>query len=202
MTVRIILKPAGAVTILLAFFLITAVAVRRQTAGAETLPSRETVPAAAVGGNLLADSNINSTAWGMIKTAGEAHAEAVPGPNADLPDARRFIVTLASRTGSWDIQCYQPLQQPLKRGSHVRLTFWARSPQHCPLTAVIEQVNEPYNRYMAKDFILSPQWQQYVADAVQNADVPSDLAKLDLQLAQKEGTIDIAGVSLRAITPS
>ena len=189
-------------TILLAFFLITAVAVRRQTADAGTLPNREALPAAAASGNLLADSDINSTAWGMIKTAGAAHAEPAPGPNADLPDARRFVVTLPSTTGSWDIQCYQSLQRPLKRGSHIRLTFWARSPQHCPLAAVIEQVNEPHARYMAKDFVLSPQWQQYVVDAVQNADVPSDLAKLDLQLAQKAGTIDIAGVSLRAITPS
>jgi len=213
---KVILKPIGLICIIGAFGLLTAVAFFRNNNSNTALPVvttgnnmsvNKSVPPATRAATTTATSlppgvllmpDIASDEWQNLIGNGKSDSAIVDSTVAYHPHARR-LTTTAAGTHPWDLQLAHPLNVALKGGKKIRLTFWARSKDSCPLTAVVEQNAEPYTRVVSQDVQLTPNWQQYTAEWVQTADTTDKWAKMDFQYGQKIGEIELTGVTIHEV---
>lgn len=223
---RVIIKPAGLVCILGAFGVLTAAALwKYNTAGQPGEPAKALArptppPAAAVAASAAAASaaatstsapaaapvkmppgvllmpDIASANWKPLITKGEVESDIVSASVPGHPRARRIRVTELGEN-HWDLQLAHPLDAPFRKGTRMRLTYWARSKDSCPVGTTVEQYAAPYDKVVFKEEKLTPEWKQYAEEWEQQADTPPGWAKVDFQVGYKAGEIEITGVILR-----
>lgn len=220
---RIILKPAGLMFIIGGILLLLVVAVWKNRDAAEpalrakagssaasTSPSRtpDSAPSVKVPlpPGVLLMPDIASNEWLKLITppapGGKAVEAAVTVVDADVPGhpyARRIDVIVVNEK-PWDIQIARPLSVSLKKGNRIRLTFWGRSKDSCPVTAVVEQHGAPYAKVVYKVENLTPEWKQYTEEWTQPSDTPENWAKMDFHLGHKVGSIELTGVIIRQVS--
>lgn len=220
---RIILKPSGLACIVGAILVPTGLLILRKPvefkdAGAkvkaatpgsvQSQPAAQPVLAESSGktpltpGILLAPDIVSDEWQPLIGQApdGVTHAKAslkvvsasVPGH----PFARQIKVTHLG-TQPWEMQLAHPLNVALKQGRRIKLSYWARSKDYCPVTAVVEQSAEPYAKVVYKVNALTPKWQKFTEEWVQASDTPDNWAKMDFHLGHKTGEIELTGVIIR-----
>lgn len=136
-------------------------------------------------------------------TAGEKGVESdITVVDASVPGhpRARHIDILAVNGKPWHIQIARPLSVPLKKGDRIRLTFWARSKNSCPVSAVVEQNAAPYTKVIFQTEMLTPEWKQYTEEWTQVTNTPENWAKMDFQLGHKVGEIELTGVIIRKVS--
>lgn len=216
---RVILKPAGLFCLVGAFGVLTAVAVQRvkpstrvvavplpapgsasSDAGspaAAASPSARATPAPVWGKpKHVLEPDIASQNWRLLISGGaEAKVDVVPASVPGHPFARRVSASKVT-SQHWDVQIAHPLEKAFRKGQHLRLTFWARSPQSSPVAAVVEQASAPYTKLNFKKYELSPEWRQFTEEWDQPDDTPPSWAEVDFQAAYQPGVIEVTGVEI------
>lgn len=219
---KLVIKPAGILLLCISLGVLVFLAVRNRglegTTGAAPPPAGK--PAAVAGAapatgstsatplppvdwkkaRHILEPDIASQNWRMLLTSGGAEAEqnVVEASVKGHPFARRVTI---KKTGPnpWDIQIAHPLSTTFKKGQRLRLTYFARSPESCPITAVVEQAQKPYEKLAYREAQLTPEWVQYNEEWEQNQDTPSDWAHIDFQVGKKPGKVEITGVVIEAV---
>lgn len=222
---RVILKPAGLVIILVAFASLTAMLMwSRKSANTATAAPAENqnptprVPSAppATGGatpsatpiveasatpgdwRKILEPDIASANWRGLFNGVEASSEVVDATVPGHPKARRVTMPKIGKN-PWDVQIAHPLNAAFQKGWHLRLSFWARSKNSCPVAAVVEQATEPYTKVIFRKIDIGPQWKQYTQEWVQSDTTPSGWAHVDFQTGYKAGEVEITGVRIEVI---
>ncbi|MBC7808502.1 MAG: carbohydrate binding domain-containing protein [Akkermansiaceae bacterium] len=222
---RIVLKPAGLMFILGGFLLLIVALVwrdrspsvppSRQMAAAASLatsptatvpPSQSPVSApvkTALPPGVLLMPDITSNEWLTLltpATTGNKGADAILSTvNASVPGhpwARHISIRSVSDK-AWEVQIARPLSVPLRKGKRIRLTFWGRSKDSCPVSAVVEQNADPYTKVVYHVQNLTPEWKQYTEEWTQPLDAPANWAKMDFHLGHKVGEVELTGVIIR-----
>lgn len=140
--------------------------------------------------------DISSSNWKFLNTNGRSTSEFVAADVPGHPRARRIRIEDV-RVNHWDVQMAHPLEVAFKKGQRVRLTYWARSKDSCPIAATVEQYLPPYSKIVYREESLTPEWRQYSEEWDQTEDKPADWAKIDFQIGYKKGEIEITGVIIR-----
>jgi hypothetical protein len=204
---RVILKPAGLICLVGAFAVLATVALWKKDAAAPTVgapgaaasssPSApSTAPGRPLPAGVLLTPDIASDNWKPLITTGKSSSSVVDATVPGHPRARRIVVEEAG-ANPWDVQFAHPLDAPFRKGDRLRLTYWARSKDSCPMTTAVEQSAEPYDKIVYKQEQLTPEWKQYTEEWEQQSDTPPGWAKVDFQVGAKAGEIEITGVILR-----
>ena len=223
---RVILKPAGLFFIIAAFALLAALAVGRNRKPAPPMTATTAAPvtspaptnAAAVKAaadaaratpapaasraplppGVLLMPDIAADDWKSLTAQGKSSVKIVPADVPGHPHARRITID-AIGDQHWDIQVAHTLDAPFKKGQKIRLTFWGRSKDSCPIAATVEQSDPPYDKIVYREVKLTPEWKQFSEEWVQQTDTPSGWAKVDFQVGYKVGEIELTGVIIRLV---
>lgn len=228
---RLIIKPAGIVVLIVAILALAGLAFFHHSgSGGGSSPAAVTTAVTPIGGGgaaaagtsaapahtqeseLLAAPEMASSSWELLQpqSGADVHVYASDSvPNLpDFPKAAdgkpklRRVQVLNLPTHPWDLQLKQTIPSAIATGTHLRLRVWARSKDRCPITVVCEHNATPYEKLVSRDFTLSPDWQQYEIEWTADQNTPAKWAQVGIQLAAKVGQIDLAGASLRASTPA
>ncbi len=218
---RIILKPLG-FFIILGCFLLLIVAVVSRNGGSQSASSKEPVATTTVATlsqlpvaessvkaappqGVLLMPDITSREWlDMITPAATgdkpvaAVLTTVPASVPDHPYARHIKI-ISTNNKPWYIQIARPLSVSLKAGKRIRLTFWGRSKDSCPITAAVEQNAAPYAKVVYQVENLTPEWKQYTEEWTQTSSTPENWAKMDFQVGHKVGEVELTGVIIRQV---
>lgn len=218
---KIILKPAGVAVVLLAFGVLAFVAVPRKTApqknavapiasrtnatptdaeslrtsGGPELSVRSSATVDWKKSTRILEPNITGTTWRQLVGAGNMTTRVVPSSVVGHAFARQLSIQTLGKN-SWDLQIAHPLQVAFKKGSHVRLTYWARSKDGCKVAAVVEQATEPYTKIATRIAELTPEWKQYAEEWEPTADTEPGWAHINFQVGYKTGALELTGVQL------
>lgn len=206
---RIVLKPAGLLFFLASFLLLIVVAVwrgRTPPPVAANSPARvaQNAPAApsvqaSLPPDVLLMPDITSSGWqDLVAAPAEATISVVDASVPGHPHARQINVRSIT-SNAWDVQIARPLSVPLKKGKRIRLTFWGRSKNSCPVTAVVEQNAEPFTKIIFHTQNMTPEWKQYTEEWTQGSDTPANWAKMDFHVAHKVGEVELTGVIIRVV---
>lgn len=217
---RIIIKPIGLALIVVAILVPTGLLLLRKpaptadtgTKGTQATPSVQAAQPGdaarssrkiALPPGVLLVPDIASDEWQTLvgktpegSTLAQVEHRIVSATVPGHPHARQVTV-LHLGTQPWDIQIAHPLDVALKKGKRIRLTYWARSKDSCPITAVVEQNADPYTKVVYRVQKLTPKWQKFTEEWVQPSDTPDNWAKMDFHLAHKVGEIELTGVIIR-----
>lgn len=203
---NVILKPGGLMLLLIAFATVSTAAIltyKRQNATlAPIIISNGNIArpglAASTDGSVPPpdDEELAADNWRMIGQPSQFAVAWKKGPNDQYPTAKEYTIKTKPKGGPWDIQTYQPIEDALPAGAQIQVRFWARSKDNGAITAVIEQQAAPYNRLIAKEISLSPQWRSFSVETRTTRALPSGWAKVGLQLATRPSVIEIAGADV------
>lgn len=221
---RIILKPVGVLFILGGFLLLIFVAFGRNRVQTGSVPPSQGLDVGMARGvaskapavtpsvkvalppGVLLMPDIASPEWQWLITPATngapgavADHSVVDAPVPGHSRARRINISAIS-ANPWEIQLARPLSVPLTKGKRIRLTFWGRSENSCPVTAVVEQNTAPYTKVIYKEEVLTPEWKQYTEEWTQASDTPANWAKMDFHLGHKVGEVELTGVIIRQVS--
>ena len=120
----------------------------------------------------ILEPDITGKKWQELITAGTIQSAIVASPVDGHPFARQITIQELGKN-PWDLQIAHSLDVSFRQGSHVRLTYWARSSESCKLAAVVEQATDPYTKIASREVTLSPKWQRYSEEWDPKADTKS-----------------------------
>jgi hypothetical protein len=116
--------------------------------------------------------------------------------------AMRATVLPVPNSNPWDITLRQDVAAPLNQGTPITLRFWARSPEGLPFSAALTENSPEHDKSLTKDFVLTPQWQEYVISgkALENYEAKANY--IEFFMSYRPGTYEIAGIRLTSASSS
>jgi hypothetical protein len=192
---RIILKPRGAVLLVLMLALLAVVTLVRPQypslpflGGVDLLQTRDTA-LAGTGRDWVMQSSAKTKPTVTYITDGTVPVDAVPVVQIQqIP---------ASPKSFWESQLERDITGDIPAGRRLVLHFWARAPQPRPIYAVVEQNTAPYDKDLSTSVDLTPAWQEFSLPFTVHAGHASRTAHVTFQLAQTTGDVEIGGVGIR-----
>jgi Carbohydrate binding domain len=168
------------------------------TPPADASPTPSLPPVDWTNSKRILEPNITGNNWKELITTGSLTHKVVPATVENHPFARQITVGEMGKN-AWDLQLAHPLDVAFKKGSRLRLTYWGRSKESCPVLAVIEQAKAPYAKVVSRSTNLTPEWKEYNEEWIQETDTPSGWAEVDFQVGAKVGVVELTGVAIDVI---
>ena len=155
---RIILKPLGALTLIVSIGALVAVAIRNKATFTGTSPG-VTLPQS-YPTNLLGEDS--DAAWKlslMPQSAREATHRFVAAGTGEGGTHSLDIVSASSE--AWSVGLSHTIPVALNAGDTLRVRFRARSPGRGTVQVIVSQNAEPWERMVQGDFTPGTQWERY-----------------------------------------
>jgi hypothetical protein len=146
----------------------------------------------------ILEPNITGNQWKELITTGNLTHKVVPATVEKHLFARQITIDEVGKN-AWDLQLAHPLDVAFKKGSRLRITYWGRSKESCPILAVVEQDKAPYTKVVSRSTNLTPEWKEYNEEWLQETDTPSGWAKVNFQVGTKLGVIELTGVAIDVV---
>ena len=131
--------------------------------------------------------------WGVRQDA-QCNATVVEGEVGDFDRYVRLELKPPEGQDAWAIQLMRNVEGFIEEGDRLELRFWARSREACQVHAFLQIPVDPWEKPLARQFTLTPEWQEYTVEGQSDAAYSPGGLVVGFHLGFDTGTIELAGV--------
>jgi len=120
---------------------------------------------------------------------------------ADNPSGQAISARIKKRKDNpWDTALWFELDDGVKKGDKVSISFWARtakapkSQENAEIVVFVGRDVEPYDYVISEDVLLESEWKLYTLEAVSDGYFPDGKMKAEYQLAKHKQTVEFGPV--------
>ncbi|MBC8136411.1 MAG: hypothetical protein H8F28_11040 [Fibrella sp.] len=195
---QIILKP-GAVLVLVGVVIALSVGAFWRLGG-QTAKVPDTAAATASVENLpnaqsIVEPTMSGLSDAMKKAATSDAYEPVEKPGGNT-QATCFTIIKPGKV-SWEVSTGAAATRPVKQGSELCFSVWARSATQNEVELVLERNGEPFDRYLSESVTLTPEWKEYGYLCTVTNDFPERAGvAARVHMASTAGVVELAGLKV------